>query len=250
MISLITITYNSIATIEDTIISIRNQSFKEFEWIVIDGGSTDGTLELIKSYNLHTILVSQPDDGIYDALNKGISFASGGVIGILHSDDTFFNNDVLKVINETFLLNPDFDGIYGDLIYVNRYNKKVIRTWRSSQYTTAKIRFGWMPPHPTIYIKSQIFSKVGIYNLRYKISADYDFIIRLFAINVKLIYINSPLVYMKMGGVSNRSIGSLIQKYKEDLHIVRSNKMGNVLTIICKSLIKFPQFINFKNKHQ
>ena len=131
MISLITVTLNSVSTIEDTINSIRCQNFKDFEWIVIDGGSTDGTLELISAHNLHTILVSQSDNGIYDAINKGISLASGDVIGILHGDDTFINQNVLKLINETFLENPDFDGIYGDLIYINRYKRKVIKKFIS-----------------------------------------------------------------------------------------------------------------------
>jgi glycosyltransferase len=242
-ISLITVTYNCVETIEETIASISNQTFRDFEWIVIDGGSSDGTLKLIKSYNLHTILVSESDRGIYDALNKGISLASGNIIGILHGDDTFVNQDTLQTINDVFDLNSVTDGIYGDLLYVSRYKKKIIRSWRSGYYTPSKIKYGWMAPHPTIFLKMEIFKKVGFYKTQYKISSDYDFIIRLFSNNVVMHYINEPLVSMKMGGVSNRSIGLLFEKLLEDIQVVRSNNAGNIFTIICKCLRKLPQFL-------
>jgi len=245
-VSIITATYNAEKTIESAINSVMNQTYSNIEYIIIDGGSSDKTLQIIDQYKSNiSKIISESDQGIYDALNKGIKHATGDVVGFLHADDLFENNNTIALIANEFRSNQ-FDAVYGDLEYVNHQNPdKIIRYWRSKSYKSTLLREGWMPPHPTLFIKKEVYHEIGLFDTSYKISADYEFILRFFS-NSKFRSKHLPLVITKMrvGGTSNKSIGNIILKSKEDLRALKRNKVGGVITLFWKNISKLPQFIN------
>lgn len=244
-ISVITVTYNSADTVRDTIDSVLGQDYPFVEYIVVDGNSSDGTVEIVKSYGDRiSKFISEPDRGIYDALNKGISMATGDVIGFMHSDDTFTGSDVLKTVAEAFETG-NTDSVYGDLVYVNKQDPwKVIRHWRSGSITRQKVERGWMPPHPTFYVRSEIYRNHGGFNTDYRISADYDFMVRmLHKKNISTCYIPMIMVKMRVGGKSNRSLSNIIKKVKEDVTVMKSNGLNFWVSILYKNLSKINQFI-------
>ncbi len=247
-ISIITATYNSKEFVEDAIRSYVNQDFVEKELVVIDGESFDGTLKILEHNHPHiNILVSESDKGIYDALNKGIELAGGEVIGILHSDDILAHNSVLQLVNQKFDDDATLDAVYGDLQYVDRQNPdKVIRYWKSGDYHISNFKKGWMPPHPTLFIKKDCFIKFGIYNLAYKSAADYDLILRfLFKNQIRVGYIPEVLVKMRVGGLSNKSFKNRINANKEDRLALKLNGIPNpFLVSVLKPLSKISQFWN------
>ena len=244
-ISLITVCYNSQATILDTLNSVMEQDYPCIEYILVDGQSTDGTLELVEPYlGRISHFISEPDNGIYDAINKGIRLATGDVLGLLHADDTFGATTILSKIAQTFE-HSQADCVYGDLVYVSRdHPDQVVRYWKSGLYQPSRLRFGWMPPHPTFYTKRVNFEKYGLYDPTYKIAADYDLMLRFLGrFSLQAAYLPIVIVKMKTGGVSNRSIKHLITKSKEDLKALRSNKIGNIYSLIFKNISKISQFI-------
>lgn len=244
-ISLITVCYNSEETILETLRSVMEQDYPALEYILVDGGSSDGTLGLVRPY-LGRIahFVSEPDHGIYDAINKGIRLATGDVVGLLHADDTFGAADVLSKIAETFE-HSQADCVYGDLVYVSRgRSEQVVRYWKSGQYRPSRLRFGWMPPHPTFYTRRVYFEKFGVYDSYYRIAADYDLMLRFLGrFSLRAVYLPKVLVRMKTGGASNRSFKQLIIKYKEDLKALKSNEIGGIFSLILKNVSKIYQFI-------
>ncbi len=243
-ISIITATYNAEKTIESAIRSISDQSYSDIEYIIVDGGSTDSTLKVIEKHKDHIQhLISEPDQGIYDAINKGISIATGEIIGVLHADDLFYDNDIIKQIAQEFI-QGNYSGVYGDLQYVNAQNtNKVIRYWKSCDYKLSLLKLGWMPPHPTLFVRKEVFNNIGKYSLKYKIAADYDFILRLFSNpTYSFKYIPQVITKMRVGGASNKNIKNIIQKSKEDISALKQNKIGGVSTLIWKNLSKIPQF--------
>ena len=182
-ISIITACFNSEKYITNTFNSILNQSYKNIEYIVVDGGSTDKTVDIIKE-NEHLFggalkWVSESDNGIYDALNKGIDMDTGDVIGFLHSDDFFSSENVLEEINKSFK-QTNIAGVYGDLKYVDINTLNVIRYWKSKKFKSNLLNKGWMPAHPTLFLKREVYKSIGKFNINYKISADYDYILRVF----------------------------------------------------------------------
>lgn len=242
-ISLITITYNSEDTLEDTIRSVKEQNCAGLEYIIIDGASTDRTVDLIKKHeDFVSFWSSSKDNGIYDAMNKGLKKATGDYIGFLHSDDMFFSDDVLKKISEA-LEEYEPDVLYGDLVYVNACETdNVIRQWKSCEFYPKLLKKGWMPPHPTLYIKREIIREIGDFDTTYKIAADYDYILRLFSKKtLKFMYLPKVIVRMRMGGASNKNISSIILKSREDIRALRSNKMGGIVTLLRKNISKIPQ---------
>lgn len=250
IISLITITYNSAKTLRHTIDSIRNQTYREMEYIIVDGGSTDGTLDVIEENNdLVTKWVSEPDGGIYDAINKGIAMASGEYVGLLHADDMLADNGVLKAIYHAIDQHRP-DALYGDLDYISASdNARLIRRWISSPFHPIMLKRGWMPPHPTLYVKREWFNHIGNYNSQMKIAADYDFILRLFSKpNLETIYLPQCLVKMRVGGASNRSIKNIIIKMKEDYQAIKNNHIGGLATLLVKNFSKVGQFFNKKQQ--
>ncbi|MFB5743697.1 glycosyltransferase family 2 protein [Cedecea sp. S5-13] len=244
-VSIITATYNSAATLSDTLLSLDSQSYHDIEYIIIDGASKDSTIELINNVSRRvTKIISEPDKGIYDALNKGIQAASGDVIGFLHSDDLLAYPDVITDVVKKFKEN-NCDAVYGDLDYVSKDDiNKVIRHWKSGQFKRFKMQLGWMPPHPSFYMKRELYLKWGSFNLDYRISADYDSLIRyLWTNNATLSYLPKVLTRMRVGGMSNRSFANIVQKSKEDIKAMRNNGLLWPVVLICKNLSKLPQFL-------
>ena len=178
LVSIITVVFNNVSYIRDAIQSVRSQNYPHKEHLVIDGGSTDGTVEVIKEYEDQiSVFISEPDEGIYDALNKGIKIASGSIIAILHSDDLFISSSVVSQSVERMLA-KNADICFSDMIIVNRNNEKIFRYYKSHYFKKWLFKIGWMPPHPTCFIKKSLFNKYGFYALEYKITADYDLLLR------------------------------------------------------------------------
>lgn len=242
-ISIITAAYNSASTIRDTILSVKGQSYPCIEYIVIDGASTDGTQEILNSFGASIDkFVSEPDKGIYDAINKGINLATGDIIGILNSDDFFYNNSVVERISEEFTrYNPD--AVYGDIRFVNS-KSETIRYYSSKNFHPGKFRFGFMPAHPSFYARRELFEKYGLYKTDYKIAADYELLIRfLYGNRIKTRYIEMPFVSMRRGGVSNKSMLSNITLNREILRACRENGINtNYLYIYSKYLTKIFEY--------
>lgn len=244
-ISIITATYNSEKTIRDALESVASQNYPNVEHIIQDGASTDETLKVIEAFGLdRPKLASEADGGIYDALNRSIARASGEVIGLLHSDDTFASPEVLNWVAEVFSRNPALDAVYGDLEYVSAKDpNRIIRYWKSGDFNLRKLRNGWMPPHPTLFLRRRVFEQYGDYNTGMRIAADYDAILRWLNVHrIKIHYLRQTLVKMRLGGASNRSISAIIKKSTEDLQAIRRNKAGGVLTLVLKNLRKLGQF--------
>ncbi len=242
-ISVITAVFNNREHIAEAIDSVLAQSHADVELIVVDGGSSDGTLEVLRSYGDRiSVLVSEPDRGIYDALNKGLKLASGEVVGFLHSDDLFADTDALARVASGFL-SEDIDAVYGDLIYVRRDNtQSIVRRWKSGTFTLGRLREGWMPPHPAFYARRSVYERLGGFDTSYRIAADYDCMLRFLSSGIKVVYVPQVLVKMRLGGASNRSLKNVIQKSREDYRALRENRVGGLVTLACKNFSKLPQF--------
>ena len=243
-ISVITVSCNSDASIADTIESVNEQTYPLIEHVFVDGASTDQTVAIIESKSLRkTIVCSEPDSGIYDALNKGLALSTGDIIGFLNADDYYAHSGVLSQIAEIFMDNA-VSGVYGDLLYVGQSNtNKIIRRWNTKEFSKARLKSGWMPPHPTLYIRRFWFDRIGGFDTRYEISADYLFILKLFGSpGFSASYIPDVLVKMRVGGVSNRSLKNIIQKSLEDYSALKRTGVGGLRALISKNLRKLGQF--------
>jgi len=243
-ISVITAVYNRVATIGEALDSVRAQTWPDVEHVVIDGASTDGTLELLRSRQHElAVLVSEPDKGIYDALNKGIARCTGDVIGLMHSDDLYADERVLNDVAEAFR-DPGVDTVYGDLDYVSQSDtRRVIRRWRSGEYSPQLLKRGWMPPHPALYLRRQVIERWGSFDASFRIAADYDAVLRYFGQGrIRPAYIPRVLVKMRVGGESNRSIARILRKSREDYVALRKNGVGGFTTLVQKNLCKIGQF--------
>lgn len=232
-------------TVTNALDSVLNQIGIDLDLVVIDGGSTDGTLELLHAYeNRLSVLVSEPDSGIYDALNKGIRCACGEIIGFLHSDDVYANELVLRRVIEAFS-DPEVDAVYGDLLYVaNDNTERVVRYWRAGKFSLARLAWGWMPPHPTFYVRRSAYEQLGLFDTALRIAADYDFMLRFLGrCGVSAVYIPEVLVKMRVGGSSNRSIPNVLRKTLEDYRALRTNGIGGIGALAWKNLTKLQQFV-------
>lgn len=250
IISLVTATYNSAATLKDTFDSVLAQTYADIDYWVIDGGSTDSTIDIIKEYldrfggRMHYL--SENDRGIYDAMNKGISRCIGDVVGILNSDDYFTNIDVLQTVAESFESDRQLDAIYGDIHFINGNNPdKVLRYYSSAMFRPFWLRFGFMPAHPSFYVKRSVYEKYGGYSLDYKIAADYDMMVRLFyRYKIRSKYLKKDFVTMRTGGMSTRNVRNRLLIAKEDVKACRAYGMyTNRLMISLKYLYKVFEFI-------
>ena len=244
-ISVITIAYNSGHSISDAIDSVLSQTYNDIEYIIVDGKSKDNTVEVVKSYGSRiSKFVSEPDKGIYDALNKGIRMATGDVIGFMHSDDLFASDDILAKVAEIFKTN-DVDSVYGDLQYVFKNDtNKVLRYWKSGRFSLRRLKMGWMPPHPTFYVKKKVYDNYGLFNTDFRIAADYDTMLRFLGKHrISTYYLPEVMVKMRVGGASNRSLKNIIKKTKEDMRAIQDNNFGSVFTLVFKNLRKVKQFI-------
>ena len=242
-ISLITVVYNAQNSIKRCIESVLAQNYTNIEYIIIDGGSTDGTLQIIKQYEpFITIFLSETDKGIYDAMNKGIKLATGDIVGTLNSDDFFADNDVLNHIANAFEQN-ETDIVYGNLNYID-LKGKTIRKWNAGAYKEGFFNWGWMPPHPTFYCKRLLFEQLGAYNLQYGTAADYELMSRFIHLNkISTYYLNKTIIKMSLGGASNKA---LINRYKAwifDYKAMRKNEViFPLLAIVLKPLRKVVQY--------
>ena len=248
-VSLITIAYNSAETIEDTIKSIVAQDYSNIEYIIIDGGSTDKTLSIVDKFkDSITTIISEPDKGIYDAMNKGVQNATGDIVGILNSDDIYADNKVVSSIVEAI---GNKDSIYADLVYVDRDNTdKITRYWKSGKYRKGIFKKGWMPPHPTFFIKKSCYNQYGTYNLQLKSAADYELMLRmLHKYNISVAYLPEVITKMRVGGQSNVTLLNRLKANKEDkLAWVINDLQPGPLTLIMKPVRKIGQFFKKGNK--
>ncbi len=217
-VSIITACYNSATTIEDTIKSVVNQTYPNIEYIIVDGESTDGTIEIVNKYKEKISKISvAKDGGIYFALNKGISLATGDIIAFLHADDFYLNNNVIENVVTCFRKNK-VDSVYGDLLYVDSVDTdKIIRYWKSGEYKFNAFKFGWMPPHPSFFVRKEVYEKHGVFNTTLRSAADYEFMLRaLHCKKISVAYLNKVLVKMRVGGKSNASINNRVKANIED----------------------------------
>ena len=249
-ISVITVCYNAREHILDSINSVLNQKHVDFEYIIIDGASNDGSTEIIRERIKRTegvVFISEPDDGMYDALNKGIKLSSGDIVGFLHADDIFSSDKSLRDILNAFVVNNEIDAVYSDLDYVSASDvQKVVRHWRSCPFKDSYLGRGWMPPHPTFYVKRDWYERIGYFDLDYKIAADYkSMLIMLRVPGFQTFYLPSVTVKMRTGGVSNRSIISIVRKSYEDFVIMRDvgfNIPNSLISLCFKNFSKLGQF--------
>lgn len=243
--SIITAVWNREATLGDALDSLAAQSYDNYEHLVQDGGSTDGTLALLAGRpDCRRKLISERDGGIYDALNRAMARASGDVIGLLHSDDLLAHPQVLARVERCFE-ETKADAVYGDLDYVSASDtSRVIRHWKSGEYHPAKLRRGWMPPHPALFLRRKVIETWGGYDTSYRIAADYDSILRYFAKGqIAAAWLPEVLVKMRVGGESNRSIERILRKSREDFSALRRNKVGGIGALAGKNLGKLSQFL-------
>jgi glycosyltransferase involved in cell wall biosynthesis len=243
-VSIITSCYNRAATIRSAIESVLAQDYNDIEFIVVDGFSTDGSLDIIREYADHiSTIISEPDHGMYEAINKGIRVATGEIIGLLHSDDFFYDNGVIgRIVERMKRTHADF--LYGDGLFVNPDNtNKVVRNWIGGGYRLWKVRHGWLPLHPTCYIRRDVMMRLGLYNESYKIAADSDLLVRyLLTGGLTVTYLNEYIVRMRMGGLSTDS-DKRKKMWEEDIRVYVSHGLWPTLTKLEKMAWKVPQFV-------
>ena len=231
-ISIVTVCYNAASTIADAIKSVASQTYSDIEYIVVDGASKDGTQDVIKQHEDGiTTFVSEPDKGIYDAYNKGIALATGDVIGFINADDFYANDNVIARVAECFS-DPSVEVVYGDLCYVKQDQPdEIVRYWKSSEYKPGKFGRGWVPPHPTFFVRSGIYKcPNGGYDTNYKLAADMEMITRCMVVNqTKNIYLPEVLVKMRLGGATNQSVSNIIDQNREILQAFKKNGVKTTL---------------------
>lgn len=251
-ISVVTVCWNSEATIDDTLKSVAAQTHPCIEHIIVDGASTDRTMEIVRRYPHVTTVVSERDRGIYDAMNKGLALATGAVIGTLNADDFYETRDVLSVVAEVFR-DPQLDVAYGDLCYVSRNDPKhVVRYWRSSDFVPGLYRNGWCPPHPTFFVRRSAYERFGTFDLAYPIASDVELTMRfLEKKGARYRYLRKVLVRMRLGGTTNKNLRNVIQQNREIWRALNSHGLEPSLTafVVRKFLSRAKQFILARPGH-
>ena len=244
-VTIITVTYNSQAFLEDCIESVVKQDYPHIEHIIVDGKSTDRTVAIIEKYINHVASwISETDRGMYDAINKGMKMATGDIIGILNSDDVLASPTIISEVVASFMKNK-MDAIYGDLVYVDQDDtKKIIRYWKGLPYKRYRFLYGWMPAHPTFYFRRELFEELGGYESHYYTAADYEFMARyLYRYRINAVYLPKLFVKMRVGGQSNRTLLSRLRANRRDYLAMKSNKIPFPhIASILKPLIKLRQF--------
>lgn len=240
-VSIITVTYNSEKYLETCIRSVLSQTYHDIEYIIIDGSSKDGTKDIIERYkDKLAISISEPDHGIYDAMSKGIKSATGDIIGILNSDDLFENNQVVSTIVKEFEQDRALEIVYGDLLYVLPDSTQTVkRRWISLPYYDKFFDEGHVPPHPTLYLKKGVYQKAGLFNLDYRLAADYEFMLRVFKKHhLRSKYISQYLVRMRLGGATNKNAGNIIKGNTEILRAWKANGLTAPISLMPKRLYR------------
>lgn len=244
-ISVVTVARNCVGTVAGCLASVAAQTYADREHVVVDGASRDGTLEVLQAHRAQlTVLLSEPDAGIYDAMNKGIALSSGDVVGFLNADDVYADPNVLAQMAIAFA-DPSVCAVYGDLQYVAHDDPShIVRRWKSGLFSKRRLGWGWMPPHPTFYVRREWYQRIGGFDTRYRISGDYHSILRMFSHpGFKVSYLPKVLVKMRMGGVSNRSLPSMLRKSREDLDALQRTGLGGWGALSLKSMLKLGQFL-------
>ncbi len=245
-ISIVTVVYNCADTIQGCIDSVLAQDYNDVEYIIVDGLSKDGTIDKVKEYgDKISKFISEKDNGIYDAMNKGIKAATGDVVGILNADDFFYSNDTLSKIAKAFKEDADLEATIADIVFVNDTNTRVLRHYNAAKWRPSKFAWGFMPPHPSFFCKREMFDKLGYYKTDYKIAADYELLIRYLLVNnINFKYLPMKTTRMRMGGVSTRNLNSILTLNKEIKRACRENKLPtNFLKIYTKYVFKPFEFI-------
>lgn len=244
-ISIVTVVYNGAAYIADAIRSILGQNYSNVEYIVIDGCSTDGSIDIINSFSDQiSIFVSEPDNGIYDAMNKGIALASGDVIGILNADDIYANNQIISQVAKRFV-ETDCEALYGDLVYVEAERiDKVVRYWKTGRYHQAAFETGWMLPHPTFFVRREVYERLGNFNTSLRTAADYELMLRFMYVNhIRATYLPEVMIKMREGGASNATLKGRFLAHQEDRQAwVLNNCQPKFYTLYLKPLKKIKQY--------
>jgi glycosyltransferase involved in cell wall biosynthesis len=243
-VSIVTVVFNNKALIQGAIDSVKDQDYPDVEHIIIDGQSTDGTLEVIKK-NQHVKWISEPDEGLYDAMNKGVRLATGALIGLLNSDDLFKDHHVISRVVQKFREDNSLDAVFGNLEYVKRDNPKLkIRTWITGAYHHRFFEEGLVPPHPTLYLKRQVYQD-HLFDLRYKLAADYEFMLRVFKTpNYRVGYVNDVFITMRMGGETNKSVKNIVNQNVEIYNAWKTNGYPIPTLFWMKRIVfKLKQFI-------
>ena len=228
-ISIITVTYNSELVLSDCLNSATSQKNKNIEHIIVDNASTDGTMSLLQSKRKQfKVLISEPDRGIYDAMNKGIDVASGDIVGFLNSDDIYANNNVLSRVASIFKDNSSLDACYADLIYIDRYDaSKIIRYWQSRKFISGLFAKGWCPPHPTFFVRRSVYERFGNFDLNYRFASDVELMMRLLEVKkIKVSYIPELWIKMRLGGATNKNFNNIIMQNKEVLHALKNHNLS------------------------
>lgn len=247
-VTIITVTYNSEETLGSAMDSVHGQDYTDIEHIIVDGASTDGTLRIVatmKLKNPNIVCVSDQDEGIYDAINKGLNLATGDIIGFVHSDDFLADTTIITDIVKRFQ-KGNYSGVYGNLLYVDRNNTdKVIRNWFSKNFHIKLLQRGWMPAHPTLFLKKEVYRECGNFDNSFKIAADYDFMLRVLRKpHYTFGFLPKVITKMRVGGKSNKNISNMMLKSKEDLRAMKANEINNPLvTLFFKNVSKLKQFI-------
>lgn len=245
-ISVVTVVYNCADTIRGCIESVLGQDYPDVEYIVVDGASKDGTVDVIKEYEGRIAhFISEKDKGIYDAMNKGIRMATGDVVGILNADDFFYDNKTISNIAQAFTKKPSLDATIADIVFVNEANDRILRHYDAKNWRPSKFAWGFMPPHPSFFCRRHLFDKLGYYKTDYKIAADYELLIRFLYVN-KVHYSYLPIITtrMRMGGVSTKNLNSILTLNKEIKRACVENELGtNFLKIYTKYIFKPFEFV-------
>jgi len=249
LVTIITAAYNSERTIRDTLTSVATQDYPRIEHVIVDGDSKDNTLSIVHEYPHVSRIISEKDKGIYDAMNKGIIFSAGDIIGILNSDDFYVSDEVISKVVER-MLSEESDALYGDLVYVHpEQTRKIVRTWIAGKFNPRKFLFGWMPPHPTFFVRRHVYEKFGAFNITLRSAADYELMLRLlFKEKITVSYLPEVLVKMRAGGMSNVSLNNRIKANLEDREAWRVNQLQPYFyTTLLKPLRKLLQFVRKPN---
>jgi len=239
-ITIITVCFNSSGTILDTLRSIYSQEMQDLQHIIIDGGSTDGTIQLIEDFGRYDILVSEKDSGIYDAMNKGIRLAKGEIIGFLNSDDFYAGNEVLNNVAKVFESDPLLDSCYSDLIYVDPDDtSRIVRYWKSNDFHPNSFAKGWNPPHPTFFVRRLVYNRYGYFNSEYSIAADVDLMMNLLEIQkISVRYVPEIWIKMRLGGKSNKSFKNILIQNQEVLRALKEHNLRfNILSFLFHKLL-------------
>ncbi|RYE30643.1 MAG: glycosyltransferase [Sphingobacteriaceae bacterium] len=243
-ISVITVCFNAVSTIESSILSVISQDYENVEYIVIDGGSADGTIAIIQRYAAQvSCFISEPDKGIYDAINKGIAHASGDIIGLLHANDCFASTRILSTVAQNFQQNK-VDAVYGNLVFYNETGR-IIRRWNSQTCSRLLLELGWMPPHPTLYLKKEIYKRYGNYRLDFGTAADYELILRVFyRYRIKTRFVDHVFIKMLTGGISNKNLLNHVTGNSNDFKAMKKHQLhAPFIAIILKPLQKVFQYL-------